>query len=127
MPTNSKKPRSEKRHRSLQVLLRMTDAEHETLKRKADAEGMSCPSYVRARVAASNLKKIETVPPELYPTIIQIANEINHVARKANAGAPISSGELRAISDQIRSMMPALEDHKARRELQGRDRRHRNE
>jgi hypothetical protein len=127
MPVNSTKPRSEKRRRQVQVLLRMTGAEHETLKRKAGSEGMSCPSYVRARVAASNLKRINKIPPELYPAIIQIANEINHVARKANAGAPISSGELRAISDQIRSIMPALEEHKATRELQGRDRRHRNE
>jgi hypothetical protein len=116
--------REEKRYgkRARQFLsVRMTDAEKETIKRRATAYGMSLSDFARI-VLLSDLK--EPPPSRTDPTAIRalawelskVGTNLNQLAKRANEAAKIGSekelaaliameAEVRAVAERIAETM----------------------
>ena len=83
------------RFRNQSVLVRLTEEERCHLKGQAEIAGLKVEPYLRSLIMGSRLKPH---PPDAYLGLLRelsaIGNNLNQIARIANASKQIRSGEL---------------------------------
>ena len=99
------------RKRSISILLRLNEAEHRHLKEQVAISGFPMEVYLRALIAG---EKMRPRPPNEYAEIRRqlaaIGNNINQIARKANAGFATKEDvrELKFLMRTIEAKMAEL-------------------
>ena len=88
--------------------VRMTEEEYAHLKQQASNAGMTKQALIRALVAGSKLREIHQIPPALYRDISGIGTNLNQLARKANAGAPVAKAELEELLKAFERLLKCL-------------------
>lgn len=86
--------------RIIKLTVRLTQKEHEHLKKEALKCSLKMEPYIRMLIAGSEVK---ARPPDEYVTLIRevnaIGNNINQIAHKANAENHISQYEINAVKN----------------------------
>jgi hypothetical protein len=114
-----KRSGSKKRQRTASVALRLTDAEHAELLRRADAVGLSLASFMRVQLidvppprAARRPPIDRTMAAQVLGQLGRIGSNINQIARSFNAGAggpPAElSGAMAAVLDMRAACLEAM-------------------
>lgn len=87
------------RKRSISILLRLNEAEHQHLKEQVSNSGFPMEVYLRALIAG---EKMQTRPPNEYAEIRRqlaaIGNNINQIARMVNTRGFTSREDIAAIT-----------------------------
>jgi len=91
------------RFRNQSVLVRLTEEERCHLKGQAEIAGLKVEPYLRSLILGSRLKPH---PPEAYLGLLRelsaIGNNLNQIARIANASKQIRSGELHEAQQLVK-------------------------
>lgn len=98
----------------LRIDIRVDEAEKAGIKQRADAAGLSVSEYVRMTVLGSRprAKKAEAkaADPALLAGINRIGNNLNQMARIANAQGDLPSiVALASIGDQLKELIPNVD------------------
>lgn len=88
------------RNRSISVLVRLNQTEHEYLRRQVTASGLSQEAYLRMLIAGCEIKP---KPPEEYAQLLRevsaIGNNINQIAKVANSKGFVSKADLKNLME----------------------------
>lgn len=91
------------RFRNQSVLVRLTEEERCHLKGQAEIAGLKVEPYLRSLIMGSRLKPH---PPDAYLGLLRelsaIGNNLNQIARIANASKQIRSGELHEVQQLVK-------------------------
>ena len=99
------------RKRAIKISVRLNEQEHEHLKKQAAISGYPMEPFIRALIMGVNLRPR---PPDEYAEIRRqlaaIGNNINQLARKANAGFASRDEVTRALRmlDRVYELMYQL-------------------
>lgn len=96
-----------KRTRPKQIVIRMTDQEHEAVKRKVEQSGMKQQEYLIKALTERQIVSTEGVK-ELIPELKRIGNNLNQIARSCNEGNQATHAEVQAIGEELNGVWRLL-------------------
>ena len=101
------RPVKEKAKLSTSINLKLTEADFNKIKDKAEKLGMKATQYVREMVLKGSVKSRFTLEElDLMRKLAGIANNLNQIAKKANqAGYIMEAIEIMKIMNQIKSIL----------------------
>lgn len=101
------RPTKEKAKLSTSINLKLTEADFNKVREKAEKLGMKATQYVREMVLKGNVKSRFTLEElDLIRKLAGIANNLNQVAKKANqAGYLMEAIDIMKIMTQIKKML----------------------
>ena len=101
------RPVKEKAKLSTSINLKLTEADFNRIREKAEKLGMKATQYVREMVLKGSVKSRFTLEElDLMRKLAGIANNLNQVAKKANqAGYIMEAIEIMKIMNQIKRML----------------------
>mgnify|MGYP002409017974 FL=1 len=101
------RPVKEKAKLSTSINLKLTEADFNKIKDKAEKLGMKATQYVREMVLKGSVKSRFTLEElDLMRKLAGIANNLNQIAKKANqAGYIMEAIEIMKIMSQIKSIL----------------------
>lgn len=100
----SKRPRSERRRRTVQVKVRFSTEEHAHLLEQAQRANKKPTVFIRAVVAGSRLKPVAVYPPEVMRAIVGLGRNWNQLVRKAHSTSALDREDARAMLKEIRDL-----------------------
>ena len=83
------------RTRSKQIVIRLSESEHDAVKRKIELSGVNQQKYLVGAAMNKNIVNTEGIR-DIMPELKRIGNNLNQIARKCNEGRPIDDDTLRA-------------------------------
>ena len=95
------------RTQTKQVLIRLTEADYEALKRKIEKSGLSQVEYIRKAVLDKKIISTEGVKA-LMPELKRIGNNINQTARRCNQGYPAVYEEVKKQREELGAIWQLL-------------------
>ena len=104
----TKKPRSEKRNRTLQVKVRFSAEEHAHLLEQAQCVNRKPTHLIRALVAGSRLRSVAVYPPEVLRAIVGLGRNWNQLVRKVHATSSLDREDTQAMLKQIKDLWLCL-------------------
>ena len=101
------RPAKEKTKLSTSINLKLTEADFNRIREKAEKLGMKATQYVREMVLKGSVKSRFTLEElDLMRKFAGIANNLNQIAKKANqAGYIMEAIEIMKIMSQIKSIL----------------------
>lgn len=90
--------------RETAVLVRLTHTEKSFLKKQADKAGLKMEPYIRRLIAG---KEIKPRPPEEY---YKILTELNHIGNNINQIARVANAERHITTDKINTAVKMVDD-----------------
>ena len=88
----------------VKVTVRLSNKEHAHLKKQADNAGLKMEPYIRRLIAG---KEIKPRPPEEYYKILR---ELNHIGNNINQIARVANAERHMTSDKINEAVKMVDD-----------------
>ena len=88
----------------VKVTVRLSSKEHAHLKKQADNAGLKMEPYIRRLIAG---KEIKPRPPEEYYKILR---ELNHIGNNLNQIARVANAERHITSDKINEAVKMVDD-----------------
>ena len=77
-------PRSNKRQRTRQLHIRLTDEEYLHACEQASTAGMKAPRLARQLLNRASIKAAHKLPAEVYRAVVSFGNNLNQLARAMN-------------------------------------------
>lgn len=90
--------------KKIKLSVRLTDAEHRHLKKQADNAGLKMEPYIRRLIAR---KEVKPRPPEEY---YKILTELNHIGNNINQIARVANAERHITTDRINTAVKMVDD-----------------
>lgn len=97
------------RKRPIKISVRLNEQEHEHLKRQAERSGYPMEPFIRALIMGMELRPR---PPDELPALLRqlsgIGNNINQIARVANASGYVRKEEIQQIMEMQKQLWQAV-------------------
>ena len=97
-PILSRKEEDSLRKRPIKISVRLNEQEHEYLKRQSEFSGLPMEPFIRSLIMGCTLKPR---PPEIYRELLReiaaIGNNVNQLARAANAKGYANQEDIRKM------------------------------
>lgn len=106
--TAPKKPRSEKRRRTLQVMVRFSPEEHVHLLEQAKRANKRPAKLIRALVAGSRLKSVALYPPEVFRAIVGLSRNWNQLVKKVHSTSALDHEDTQAMFEELHKVWLCL-------------------
>lgn len=106
--TIPKKPRSNKRRRIHQVMVRFSPDEHAHLLEQATRANKRPAKLIRALVAGSRLKSVALYPPEVYRAIVGLSRNFNQLVKKVHSTSALNREDTQAMLEELHKVWLCL-------------------
>jgi len=111
----SNKKRSEKRKKTTALVVRLSPAEHDKIKKKAKKLGVTVSAFLRVQAlenACADTLLTPTVDQKLLGKVSgqlgRIGSNVNQMAKRLNAGQQVAAKELAAMRKNLAVMQSAI-------------------
>lgn len=113
--TQSNKKRSEKRKKTTSLVVRLSPAEHDKIKKKAKKLGVTVSAFLRVQAlenASADTLLAPTVDQKLLGKVSaqlgRIGSNVNQMAKRLNSGHQVAAKELEAMRRNLAVMQAAI-------------------
>ena len=114
--TALKKPRSDKRRRIHQVMVRFSPEEHAHLLEQAKRANKRPQKLIRALVTGSRLKSVALYPPEVYRAIVGLSRNFNQLVKKVHSTSTLDREDTQAMFEELHKVWLCLISRPAQNE-----------
>lgn len=114
--TALKKPRSDKRRRIHQIMVRFSPEEHTHLLEQAKRANKRPQKFIRALVEGSRLKSVALYPPEVYRAIVGLGRNFNQLVRKVHSTEVLNREDTQAMFEELHKVHECLVSRPAQNE-----------
>ena len=88
------------RTQTKQVVIRMTEADYEKMKRRVEKSGKNQAEYLRQAILKKEIVNTDGMK-SLIPELKRIGNNLNQIARSVNEGRPALFAEIQQMEKEL--------------------------